>query len=92
MLCGVFPTSDFATIWNSTGAKAVSVDGDAINIKLKNNREHKLIADSTGLNMPNSGRWISIKWNVKRNFIKLHIMMDGESQKILAFRVTDLNG
>lgn len=92
MLQGRFPTPDFVTIWERTGAKAVSVDGSTINIKLKNGKVHRLIADSTGLNMTNSGQWISIKWNVKHNFIKLHIMVDEESQKILAFRITDVNG
>ena len=79
------------TIWRRTGAKAVSGNGNTININLKNCEVHRLIVDSTGLNMTNSGQWISIKWSVKHNFIKLHIMTDEGSQKILPFRITDVN-
>ena len=80
------------TIWKRTGYCPISIDGNIITVKLKNGKIYRLIADSTGLNMTNSGQWISIKWNVKHNFIKLHIMIDEESQKILAFRITDVNG
>ena len=50
------------------------------------------MADSTGITTTGKGRWIEPKWNVKCNFIKLHILADEESQKILAFRITDTGG
>ena len=92
MLQGRFPAPDFVTIWERTGYKSVSVDGNTITVKMKNGKVHRLIGDSTGLKMTNSGEWIAIKWNVKHNFIKLHIMIDEETQKILAFRITDVHG
>ena len=51
-----------------------------------------LVVDSTDITTTGKGRWIEIQWNVKYSFIKLRILADEESQKILAFRVTDTSG
>ena len=50
------------------------------------------MADSTGITTTGKGRWIELKWKVKCNFIKLHMLAEEESRKILAFRVTDTSG
>ena len=83
---------DHMTIWRRTCAQAVSIEGDRITIQTADKKTHILVADSTGITTTGKGRWIELKWNVKCNFIKLHILADGESQKILAFRITDAGG
>ena len=83
---------DHVTIWRRTCAQAVSIEGDRITIQTTNGKTHVLVADSTGITTTGKGRWIELKWNVKCSFIKLHILADEESQKILAFRITDTSG
>ena len=50
------------------------------------------MADSTGITTTGKGRWIEFKWDVKCSYIKLRILVEEESQKILAFRLTDIRG
>ena len=50
------------------------------------------MADSTCITTTGKGRWIELEWDAKCNFIKLHLLADEESQKILAFRITDTGG
>ena len=68
------------------------MDGSRITIKTTDGKLHVLVADSTGITTTGKGKWIEIKWNVKCSFIKLHILADEESQKILAFRITGTKG
>ena len=83
---------DHVTIWRRTCAQAVSIDGNRITIKTTDGKTHALVADSTGITTTGKGKWIEIKWNVKCSFIKLHILADEGSQKILAFRITGTKG
>ena len=83
---------DHVTIWRRTCAQAVSIEGNRITVKTTDGKTHVLVADSTGITTTGKGKWIEIKWNVKCSFIKLHILVDEESQKILAFRITDTGG
>ena len=46
-----------------------------------------LAVDSTGLKQHNSGEWIGQKWKVRRGFVKLHVLVDTDTRKILAIRV-----
>lgn len=47
------------------------------------------VVDSTGLTTTNKGSYIEDKWKKeKRKFIKLHIMADRKTKKIVGFRVT----
>ena len=77
------------TILRWTCAQAVSMYSNRITVKTTDGKTHVLVADSTGITTTGKGRWIELKWNVKCNFIKLHILADEKSQKILAFRITD---
>ena len=52
----------------------------------------RLIADSTGMKLSNRGEWIRVKWNVKRGFFKMHILIDLDTKRILAFELSDMNG
>lgn len=49
----------------------------------------RLAVDSTGLKQHNRGEWIRQKWQVRRGFVKLHVLVDVDTKKILAIRVTD---
>ena len=48
-----------------------------------------LAADMTGLKQHNRGEWMGKKWRVKRGFVKLHVMVDTQTMKIVALSVTD---
>ena len=48
-----------------------------------------LAGDSTGLKPTSRGDWMGEKWNVKRGFIKMHIMVDSDTKKIYAVSITD---
>ncbi|MBA4718970.1 MAG: IS5 family transposase [Nitrosopumilus sp.] len=48
-----------------------------------------LAGDSTGLKPTSRGDWMGEKWNIKRGFIKLHIMVDSKTKKIYAVSITD---
>ena len=48
-----------------------------------------VVVDSTGLTTTNKGSYIEDKWKKeKRKFIKLHIIADRKTKKIVGFRVT----
>jgi len=38
---------------------------------------------------PNSTDWMGNKWNIRRGFIKMHVMVDSKTKKIYAVSVTD---
>ena len=48
-----------------------------------------LAADATRLKQHNRGEWMGKKWRVKRGFVKLHVMVDTQTMKIVALSVTD---
>ena len=45
--------------------------------------------DSTGIKVTNRGEWMREKWKVHRGWIKIHIMIDVETNSILAIEATD---
>jgi hypothetical protein len=62
-------------------------------VRTRNEREEEdpitVVVDSTGLTTTNKGSYIEDKWKKeKRKFIKLHIMADRKTKKIVGFRVT----
>ncbi|MEM2958604.1 MAG: IS5 family transposase [Candidatus Jordarchaeaceae archaeon] len=44
--------------------------------------------DSTGLKVGNYGEWMRHKWKRRRGFLKLHLVVDVETRKILGFKAT----
>lgn len=48
-----------------------------------------LLADSTGLKQCNRGEWIRKKWKVRRGFVKIHLLADANTRRILAVAVSD---
>ena len=67
---------DHVTIWRRTCAQAVSIEGNRITVETDDGKTHVLLADSTGITATGKGRWIEIKWKVKCNFIKLHMLAE----------------
>ena len=49
----------------------------------------QMIIDGTGMIPSTRGEWIRHKWKIKRGFIRLSIMVDAKTRKILAFVITD---
>ena len=47
----------------------------------------RLAVDSTGLKQHNRWEWIRHKWKIRRGFVKLHVMVDVDTKKILAVLV-----
>ena len=79
------------TVWRPTCAQAVSIKCDHISMKITDSKMYVLVADSTGITATGKGKWRDLKWNIKCNFIKLHILADEESQKILEIRQATYN-
>ena len=48
-----------------------------------------LAADATGLKRHDTGEWTGKKRGAKRGFVKLHVMVDTQTMKIVALSVTD---
>lgn len=44
--------------------------------------------DATGIKVTNRGEWIRHKWNVKRGYLKIHVVVDIKSKRILSLIVT----
>lgn len=80
----------FSVIWKRVGGTMPVFDKASVRNLLKGKR--CFVVDSTGLKLSNRGEWIRVKWNVKRGFFKLHILIDLDTKRILAFRLTDMNG
>lgn len=45
--------------------------------------------DSTGIKVFNKGEWMREKWKIRRGWIKVHAMIDVETNQILGLEVTD---
>ena len=82
---------DFSTIWKRIGASMPEFERDPA-FRPEQGSTVRLVVDSTGIKNSNRGEWISVKWNVKRGFFKLHILVDLDTLRILEFRLTDMNG
>jgi len=52
-------------------------------------RDLVVAVDSTGLKGTNRGEWMREKWKVRRGWIKVHAMIDVETNQILSLEVTD---
>lgn len=44
--------------------------------------------DATGIKVTNRGEWIRHKWNVKRGYLKIHVVVDIKRKRILSLIVT----
>jgi len=46
-------------------------------------------ADNTGIKVTNRGEWVREKWRVRRGWIKVHAMIDVETNLVLGLEITD---
>ena len=69
----------------------LDVDTDQTGVVTVSDRKHSriLAADATGLKRHSRGEWMRAKWKVRRGFVKMHVLVDTETMKILALSVTD---
>ena len=52
----------------------------------------RMAIDGSGLKHNNRGEWIHHKWNTRRGFIKMHVLIDMDTMKVLTFVLTDETG
>ncbi|NLA37882.1 MAG: transposase [Methanomicrobiales archaeon] len=45
--------------------------------------------DSTGIEVANRGEWMREKWQVRRGWIKMHVIIDIETNQALCLEITD---
>ena len=57
-------------------------------LRLEPARRVVLAVDSTGLKVGNRGEWMREKWRRRRGFVKLHLIVDVETRRILGFKAT----
>lgn len=51
--------------------------------------EVTVAVDSTGIKVTNRGEWMREKWQVLRGWIKMHVMIDVETNQALELEITD---
>lgn len=66
----------------------VDIDGGLVRVSDRS-AHMMLLADSSGLKQCNRGEWIRQKWRVRRGFVKIHLLADAGTKRILAVMVTD---
>ena len=81
---------DHTTVWRRTGNVMPVFEHDP-QFTLKEG-VLRVAVDSTGIANSNRGEWIRVRWNVKRGFFKLHVLVDLDTRRILAFALSDMNG
>ena len=79
----------YTTIYRRLQALKVKRNGSVFTVTGGGTVPVRLAVDSTGLKQHNRGEWIRHKWKVRRGFVKLHVMVDVDTKKILAVQVTD---
>ena len=84
-------TPNFHTIWKMIAKTMPEFTIDPV-FDSERGITIRLAPDSTGMKHGNRGEWMRVKWNVKRGFFKLHILVDIDTRRILAFSITDMNG
>lgn len=59
-----------------------------IRINPRIGRDIVLAIDSTGIKVANRGEWRRQAWQLRRRFLKIHVGVDADSKKIVAFKMT----
>ena len=83
-------TPEFTTLWRRIGNIMPTFEHNP-EFTIKEG-VMRVVVDSTGMKNTNRGEWIQVKWNVKKGFFKLHILVDLDTRRILAFALSDMNG
>ena len=77
--------ADYTTLFRRIQRLDLSLSSTA----LLNSRHVIAAVDSTGLKVTNRGEWMREKWKVRRGWLKVHAMIDVETNQLLAFQVTN---
>ena len=73
-----------------TGLDADISRGSGGVVTVSDRKSRRILAlDASGLKQHNRGEWMRAKWKKRRGFVKMHILVDTETMKILALEVTD---
>ena len=86
---GDWDTPCYTTTYRRFQALEVKRNGSVFTVTGGGTVPVRLAVDSTGLKQHNRREWIRHKWKVQRGFVKLHVMVDVDTKKILAVQVTD---
>ena len=89
---GDWDTPCYTTIYRRFQALEVKRNGNVFTVTGGGTVPVRLAVDSTGLKQHNRGEWIRHKWKVRRGFVKLHVMVDVDTKKILAVLTDDRTG
>ena len=85
---GEYNTQDYTIPWCRINQLDIKTHGGFVQVS---DRKESLIMllDSTGIKQANQGEWIRTKWQVRRGFVKVHVLADADTRKILAVMITD---
>ena len=79
----------YTTIYRRIQSLDVQTNGGTVTVTGGKGTAIRFAVDSTGLKQHNRGEWIRQRWKVRRGFVKMHVLVDVDTKKILAVRVTD---
>ncbi len=79
---------DYTTLCRRINKMNVASAGGCVEVRSKGSLM-RLIPDGTGLTPSTRSDWIRHKHKVKRGWIRLSVMIEHDTQKIVAFKVTD---
>ena len=82
---------DYSSIWKRIGKTMPKLERNDM-FDCAPGRTIRLVPDSTGVKLGNRGEWISVEWKVRSGFFKMHILVDLDTGRILAFSLTDMKG
>ncbi len=77
--------ADYTTLFCRIKSLEVSLE-----VTSRNLAEDVIAAiDRTGIKVANRGEWMREKWRVRRGWIKVHVMVDIETNQALGLEITD---
>ena len=81
-------TPNYTVLWRRINQLDVKIHDGFVQVS---DRKESLLMllDSTGVKQANRGEWIRTKWQVRRGFVKIQLLADADTQKILAVMITD---
>ena len=82
-------TPSYPTIYKRINGIGVSITGSKVVATTPDGAKHVFWAtDGSGLKVDNRGEWIRKKWKVRRGFVKMHVLMDVDTGRVLSIRIT----
>ena len=85
---GEYNTPDYTVLWRRINQLDVKIHDGFVQVSDRK-KSITMLADSTGIKQANRGEWIRTKWQLRRGFVKIHLLADADTRKILAVMITD---